>query len=283
MCATIIWTFVEGQQSIDLINDKNKFNCAIKYLKSLNKLKKSFKEETVKKRINLDCEKTINEGKKLLDMKFRQKYGERFDSQIECVLFNLVKHGWFDDILLERVYAKSSHVPASDKPQIEEKYRKESVSNITKYYGACEKVVEKNAAVFNNIFVVTNESESEEDKIEEYCVQKYIVDKGLIDPTYNVDLNSDDIKLEKVDCEQSLNSTIKALNVEFEKTLRKSALTKEFVTCFMEKYFELKFYERLISVHVLTKLNLSKPQVDSERKKFADAMTHLENTAINCD
>ena len=135
---------------------------------------------------------------------------------------------------------------------------------------------------FDDIFESLNKSQSNDKELKAYCARKYVVDKGLIDSTFNVIVNLKNINAEGLDCQQALNETIFATNEILRNKLKGDNLNDKAIECYMKKFSEIKLFEKIIAIEVLTELDLSESQISSERNKFAEAMRQSQSTIRQC-
>ena len=267
----------------DLIISAGEVNCFITNLKILKKL-----ESTYPKHVSLDtneanqgevdCEQAIANFFDVLEKKVRKI--ERLENYTDCVIYELKEHNWFEEIMMQMVYTPSR---LSDKLQKIQEADIRALQIMEKANKWC--IYKKEFVELFNLIEGRPRNSSEKD-VENYCARKYVVEKGLIDAKeYKVVINPKNINVEDVECENVIKVILKELQELVEKSFLDdgdfSVLDDE-IECIMKKYRENKFFEYILSIDVLSNLNLTALQKDSERIKFAENVVKFLMSSIDC-
>lgn len=258
-------------------------------MKGNDKLETSFPELSVTNEID-DCQQVIKDVQSASYRKaaiaMRQLAG--FSSHTPCVMEKLRSHRWADDFLLEVVYETSENSSAAEKLKKVKEVDSSNDKVLTDSIRSC--LYEKEfGKVFEEFFKKddsSSSSEEDDDATEDYCARKYVVEKNLVDSAvYTVVLNPKGLKVENINCEVIIRKAFKEIQELLSKTFKEDddlALSDKETECFMGKYREGNFLDRVLYIGVLSELDITEEQKLAEKKEFIDLMIQLTDSLLTC-
>lgn len=266
-------------------NEAAGINCLIKHLKGMKKLPASFPEHSGGTFLSSsDCDSVITEIKKdcYKEIALMFRIDTDFNVHTKCIMADLRTHNMLEETLLMRVYEMSESLTASEKKKKISEVG-DNVENIMKE--ALISCIYKQAMKELSEDTINNKNiDLGDTKMMDYCGKKRIIDNGLIDTTvYKINLNPDNLDVEGVDCDAVLKSKIRIFVKHLYELLQGGKkFDKDVFDCFVKKFKESKYFNRLMVLGIMAELDLSEEEKAAEVQKFIDFMKELTYTVANC-
>lgn len=262
----------------DLVVTSGEVNCFIQHLKILKKLESTYpKHVSIANTTNnedIDCEEAVTAFFNFFEKKVRQN--SKVKSYGDCVIYELKKHDWFEEMMLQMVYTPSRTLSAEDRLMKLKEADERALTIIDDAIDWCAYKKE-----FMELFdlLTRRTSNSNETDLEDYCAKKYVVDKGLIDTKlYQVVINPKNLNVVGINCQNFIKKISLDLQEILEKSFRDEGdfhVDDEEIGGVMKKYHQVNFFERILSVYVLGKLDLTTSQKESEQMKFVETVVQF--------
>ena len=259
-----------------------RFNCYADFLKRHGMLDDEFQSEPYNGEAGMCAiilTKTIDGAYDMLFREFQKNVDLR--DAAECIVDNLRKENFSDLELKEQVYEGSPYLSR----QLKDGKIKE-LKNIQKQISA-EAILsclaeQEFGEMFDNLY--NNSTEDDEDLLGDYCARKYGIDNNLIDLNiYQLELNPKAINVSEVKCEIINDKHFQDAETELKNYLEsQSGISKEKVKCFMEKYHDNHYFDRTLSIALLSEIKITTQQKEAERKMFIETMTNITKVIAGC-
>lgn len=258
------------------------FNCYADFLKRHGMLDDEFQSEPYNGEAGMCAiilTKTIDGA---YDMLFREfQKNSDLKNAAECIVDNLRKENFSDLELKEQVYEGSPYLSRQLKDGKIKKLKKIQKKISAEAILACL-AEQEFGEMFDNLY--NNSTEEDEDLLGDYCARKYGIDNNLIDLNiYQLELNPKAINISDVKCKIINDKHFQEAENELKNYLEsQSGISTDKVICFMEKYHDNHYFDRTLSIALLSEIDITIEQKDKERKKFIETMTNITKVIAGC-
>lgn len=259
------------------------FNCYADFLKRHGMLEDQFKSEPYYGEAGMCAvilTKTIDGA---YDMLFRE-FQKNTDLNIaaECIVDNLRKENFSDLDLKEHVYEASPYLSRQLKDEKIKELKKKQKQISAEAILACL-AEQEFGEMFDNLYK-NSTGDDEDDLLGDYCARKYGIDNNLIDlRIYQLEINPRAINVSEVKCKSINEKHFQEAEKELQKYLEsESGISTEKVNCFLEKYHDNHYFDRTLSIALLSEINITTEQKDEERRKFIEIMTNITKVIASC-
>lgn len=281
---------VKSEETInETISMENTFNCYADYLKRHGVLDEGFESSPFDGESFL-CEMilqtTVNRVYEELYHEF--SINENFKDAAGCIVESLKSSKWSDLDIKEQVYEVSNLLTQPEKEQKirEIKRLQEKISGNAILQCLSEKEFGElfNTIISNSTHEEDEEDKSDEDLVGDYCARKYGIDNKLIDSNeYQINVNPTNIITTYVQCDVVNQKHFD----DAEEELRNHLLTnvgigEEKVDCYMQKYHDNHYFDKILTIALLGELNLDETQKQREKKKFIETMVNITRVIADC-
>lgn len=255
----------------------SKLNCYVDRLKALNKLDESFPKFDASKDDPINCTSYVGRLEKA------------FYDDVDTYLKNKPKFVEFKDCILKKykshhiaVESLKSSVNRASELSSTEKHHKQNVikANVLKMtfdaYNSCgvyKKQFGSEFDSFQNIY--------KEELLEDYCVRKHVVESNIIDTVnYKIIPNLHDIDVTDVSCKEIVQTSAEKFYVAEIQKLKAQGLFKDDdeAECKLKKFREADYASRVMSILILSELQMTGEQKEAERKSYINFRTKMEQT-----
>lgn len=136
--------------------------------------------------------------------------------------------------------------------------------------------------VFDNVFV--HKTEYGNDPMTDYCARKYVVENNLIDVnTYKVVLNHKNLDIEGINCSKVLETENKLVEGMMTAAFVNPSRTPSEVACMKQKVVQSGFVGKLMTIGVLSNVEITDEQKQNERRRFVEFGSQLIKSVATCN
>lgn len=108
----------------------------------------------------------------------------------------------------------------------------------------------------------------------DYCLRQHLVNHGLISSKmYNFKVNPNNLRVGTIDCESLMKIAMEQL---------KASISSVGSTCVIETFILNGYLDMILHIQILSKLNLTPQEKQTERTKFINAMINMTNKIKTC-
>lgn len=259
---------------------ENTFNCYADYLKRHRLLEQNFQSEPFNGEAVL-CDNlltTTSEGIyiDLID-KFSQ-VNETKDS-VGCIVENLRELKWSDLEIKERIIEFSDSL--SDEEMSKNFREIKTIQGRISSDAILKCLAEKE---FGELFEQIFKEDEQEDFVADYCARSFALKKKLLDTAkYQVNPNPNNVITNDVKCDEINKKYFAEAEEELKQSLLKDFGGKaEKVDCLIEKYRDLQYFDRTLTVALMGEIKISDDQKQVEKNNFVQVMIKIQKTLENC-
>lgn len=266
------------------IDDDTKY-CVENYLKKLDLIGSEFGND---EGISSSCNFMMPIIKKHIYENFREQLedNDNLKESSECIMRQLKDKDFANVLLALSVYqdADASIISEDLRNETFEKLSKSMQNEIVLATMDC-KLEGKYEEIFDEL--IDGSSESYEDEIspeEEYCMRKYVIDNELMEPSYNLNVNPQEIDTSVIDC----NELFPAVRQDLEDHMILAFISdnsgeknEEIDACASEVIHSENFIDQLLPFSLLHGLELSDEAKEKEKVKFIQVMKKFIGTFVN--
>lgn len=258
------------------------FNCYADFLKRHGMLDDEFQSEPyngVAGMCAIILTRTIDDAYDMLFREFQKNIDLR--DATECIVDNLRKENFSDLKLKEQVFEGSPYLSRQLKDGKIKELKKIQKQISAEAILACL-AEQEFGEMFDNLY--NNSTEDDEDILGDYCARKYGIDNNLIDLNiYQLALNPKAINVSEVKCEIINDKHFQDAENELKSYLEtQTGISKEKVKCFMEKYHDNHYFDRTLSIALLSEIEITTAQKNEERRMFIETMTNITKFISSC-
>jgi hypothetical protein len=107
-----------------------------------------------------------------------------------------------------------------------------------------------------------------------YCMRKYLVDRSVVSRVhYNININPKNIRINNINCDEIMRVAIEELRASV------SAAGSE---CVIKKFVDSGYFDLILKIQLLTKLNLSSTEKENEKELFINSMIQMTHQIKTC-
>lgn len=125
---------------------------------------------------------------------------------------------------------------------------------------------------------------TEEDLKFTYCSKKYMVDNNLFNHSYQVNLNSKNVNVSYLNCDEIVQNLIREAVDELKEAFEEESerVSKRKMKCISNAIRNSWYYETLFNVIILAEIGLSEKDKANERIKFIRSMENIYENVMKC-
>jgi len=265
--------------------EKEKLNCAIKYLKGVNQLDANFPEYPATGNAIDVCENYLKDSRTAIydSLVSLLRKNVKTRPYKHCTMEKLRADESSDLVLKQMVYESATDLNIENREAKADKLYQALLEKTKGIIKNC--IFEKEFGNdFDNLIKNKTSSSEKEDFLSDYCLRKHVSDNNLIDSSYNLVLNPKNIDITTVNCAPIVQKAISDAEEEFMKFLREgNALSQTKIDCVVEYFYSKKYFERDQSVLILGEAHLNDEQIAAERASFIKYMLDLNQAIQTCD
>ena len=259
--------------------------CVVNYLKKQNALSSKITFD-VYDGDQEECDGLLARNHKVFYKKLLQTFQslEQSKETLDCFINNM-KATNFHQIHLERqVYRTIDNLP-------KRKQRKEVIKMNNMFEKQAANVMKLcltetvYGALFDKLMTKSLEPNDEIILKEEFCMRQYVVDNKLIDATLsNVNLNPENVNVTEVDCKTIIDSEIDDEEVEWIDNFHPDdyKVPNARKRCIVQKFRNLKYFNTIAKIFVMSELTLTDEQRSDERNAFITINEQMIRAASTC-
>jgi len=263
--------------------EKEKLNCAIKYLKGVNQLDANFPEYPATGNAIDVCENYLKDSiaESYDSTASRLRKDDEMRPYMDCTMGKLRADEWSDLFLKRAVYKSAVDLNIENRQAKVDELKQALIEKTADTLKNC--IYEKK---FGKIFdkMIKNDSSSssssDEDDLEtDYCARKHVTDNNFIDPSYNLVLNPKNIDVTVVNCTPILQKAINKFEQILIKDYREEGLSEAKIDCIVEIHRQEHVTEQFLRSYLVKEIEITDEQKATERTNFVKLMTNLSTRA----
>lgn len=268
-------------QGAEIDTMENSFNCYADYLKRNGMLEQDFKSEPFNGEPFL-CDAVLSTTVEGIYSGLLEEFSliEELKDSAQCIVDSLSKAKWSNLDIKEQVYQTSEFLEDFEKEQRikEVKVLQNQVSSQAIVNCMAE---EEFGGLFDQIY---SKDDQEEDFVGDYCVRSYAIEKKLFDTDlYQVNKNPKNLIAKDINCSTIIQQQFSDAEEELKQHLLKNTKFDDLkVKCLIAKYQENHYFNNILAIAILSELNISDEQRESERKKFIQSMISTTRVLSEC-
>ncbi|CRL07703.1 CLUMA_CG020657, isoform A [Clunio marinus] len=271
---------VSTVQSASVESMENTFNCYADYLKRHGLLEPSLQFEPFNGESFL-CETVLSATVEGVYSGLYDEFSKREDLKdaAMCIVNTLKELKWSDLDIKEQIYLISDGLTGEEKDMKIQELKKVQARISGNAIVSC--LADKEfSELFNQIYA----KDDQEDDVSDYCARKYAIESNLIDRNvYHISLNPKNISVNGIECDiinkQHFDDAEEELRQHL---LRDFKEDRQKVDCLIKKYHENRYFDKTLSIALLSELDITEQQKEVERKRFIENMTVITKNLAEC-
>ena len=287
LIVTILVVNYVSSDAVETAAETNVFLCMTNYLRNEKLVDRRFGLKSLKGFNDTNCESYLEEFRFgfYTEIFNKLKNDEDLVENADCLLAQLKKLFLAEASMKRIIYENSK--------KMSRRKRKKAL-RVINY--SIEKKMETavmlctTEEVFGELFDVlyssANDSDESDDKSgEDYCHRKYMVDKNFINTTvYNVTLNPEHIDTSKLNCDETVQSSIEESEDELKREFLNSLdhTSKRKGKCIGKTIRTHEFFENSLVVVMFGEIGIPSDEKAVERSLFIKKMKDLYEAIMNC-